>query len=104
MTAALKAAVDRKEPIVVDALGATWMSQKFDVKFLKDPKHVFPPPRAITGSAKGLLGGEPAMRVKFWRASTSRSTESRAINAAVSDGKTMDQAIEDWIDSQRGPI
>ena len=48
MTAALKAAVDRKEPIVVTLWDPTWMFQKFGMKFLDDPKHVFSPPQSPT--------------------------------------------------------
>lgn len=46
MTAALKSAVDRKEPVVVTIWEPSWMMQKFDLKFLKDPKGIFPPPQA----------------------------------------------------------
>ena len=46
MTAALKSAVDRQEWIVVTLWEPSWMVQKFDVKFLQDPKGVFPPPQS----------------------------------------------------------
>jgi glycine betaine/proline transport system substrate-binding protein len=45
MTAALKSAIDRKEWILTTLWEPSWMTQKFDVKFLKDPKGVFPPPQ-----------------------------------------------------------
>lgn len=47
MTAALKAAVDRQEPIVVTLWDPSWMYQKFDMKFLADPKGVFAPPQSF---------------------------------------------------------
>jgi ABC-type proline/glycine betaine transport system substrate-binding protein len=40
---ALKSAVDRKEWVAVTAWDPSWMTKKFDLKFLKDPKGVFPP-------------------------------------------------------------
>lgn len=40
MTAALKSAVDRKEWVAVTVWEPSWMAQKFDLKFLKDPKDV----------------------------------------------------------------
>jgi glycine betaine/proline transport system substrate-binding protein len=43
MTAALKSAVDRKEWVAVTVWDPSWMTKKFDLKFLKDPKGVFPP-------------------------------------------------------------
>src|SRR6516164_3595687 len=42
MTAALKSAIDRKEWILTTLWEPSWMMQKYDVKFLKDPKGVFP--------------------------------------------------------------
>ncbi len=50
MTAALKSAVDRKEWVAVTIWEPSWMAQKFDLKFLKDPKGSFAPRRPITGS------------------------------------------------------
>lgn len=46
MTAALKSATDRKEWIAVTIWEPSWMMQKYDVKFLADPKGVFPPPQS----------------------------------------------------------
>src|SRR5262245_52515081 len=43
MTAQLQSSIERKEPIVTMLWTPSWMIQKFDVKYLKDPKNVFPP-------------------------------------------------------------
>ena len=100
MTAALKSAVDRQEPIVVTLWDPTWMFQKFDMKFLDDPKGVFPPPQCLQPDrAEGLLGGEPGGARAFSPASSSRSTRSPRSTRAVNDGQTMDQAIQAWIDA-----
>ena len=45
MTAALKSAYDRQDWIAVTLWEPSWMVQKFDVKYLQDPKGVFPPPQ-----------------------------------------------------------
>lgn len=47
MTAALKAATDRQEWIAVTIWEPSWMAQKFDIKYLADPKGVFPPPQKV---------------------------------------------------------
>ncbi len=61
MTAALKSAVDRKEWIVATVWEPSWMIQKFDVKFLKDPKGVYPPPQSYYWiGQQGFLGRKPA--------------------------------------------
>jgi glycine betaine/proline transport system substrate-binding protein len=97
MTAALKAAFDRKEPIVVTLWDPTWMFQKFDMKFLADPKHVFSPPQAYNIIAKKGFSAEKPEAREILAGVFMPLDQVRAINTAVSDGKTMDQAIQDWI-------
>jgi glycine betaine/proline transport system substrate-binding protein len=45
MTAQLQASLQRGEPLVTMNWEPSWMVQKYDVKFLDDPKHVFAPPQ-----------------------------------------------------------
>ena len=101
MTAALKAAVDRKEPIVVALWDPTWMYEKYDMKFLADPKHVFSPPTSYNVIAQEGFSEENPEAREILAGIFMPIDQVRAINTAVSDGKTMDQAIADWIDGQR---
>ena len=39
------------------------------------------------------------MPARSWPASTCRIADITAINGAVKDGKSMDEAVKDWIDS-----
>lgn len=104
MTAALKAAFDRKEPIVVTLWDPTWMFQKFDMKFLADPKGVFSPPQSYNLIArKGWSEEQPEAR-EILAGVFMPIDQIRAINTAVSDGQTMDQAIQDWIAANGGLI
>lgn len=97
MTAALKAAVERKEPIAVTLWEPSWMVQKFDVKFLKDPKNAFPPPQSYYWiGQKGFSEANPEAREAIASVFVPKE-DITAINAEVNDGKTMDQAIADWI-------
>ena len=97
MTAALKSAVERKEPIAVTLWEPSWMVQKFDVKFLKDPKHAFPPPQSYYWiGQKGFSEANPEAREIIASVFVPKE-DITAINEAVNDGKTMDQAIADWI-------
>lgn len=104
MTAALKAAVDRKEPIVVTLWDPTWMFQKFGMKFLEDPKKVFSPPQSYNVIAqKGFSEENPEAR-EILAGVFMPIDQVRAINTEVSDGKAMDQAIADWIAANEGLI
>lgn len=104
MTAALKAAVDRKEPIVVTLWDPTWMFLKFDMKFLADPKHVFSPPQAYNLIARKGFSEEKPQARDVLAGIFLPIDEVRAINLAVAEGKTMDQAIQGWIDANGAMI
>lgn len=104
MTAALKAAFDRQEPIVVTLWDPTWMFQKFDMKFLEDPKGVFAPPQSYNVIAqKGFSEENPEAR-EILAGVFMPIDQVRAINTEVSDGKSMEQAIADWIDANASLI
>ncbi|MFK8332673.1 glycine betaine ABC transporter substrate-binding protein [Pseudomonas sp. BJa5] len=99
MTAALKSAVDRKEWVAVTLWEPSWMFQKFDVKFLKDPKGAFAPPQGYYWiGQKGFSANNPQAREVIAGVYVPLA-DITAINGAVKDGKSMDQAIKDWTDS-----
>ena len=97
MTAALKSAIDRKEWIAVTLWEPSWMTQKFDVKWLQDPKGVFPPPQSYYWiGQKGFSEKYPHAR-ELMASVYVPLTDITAINAEVKDGKSMDDAIANWI-------
>lgn len=99
MTAALKSAIDRKEWIAVTLWEPSWMAQKFDIKWLKDPKGIFPPPQSYYWiGQKGFAEKHPHAR-EVLAGIYVPLADITAINGAVKDGKTMDVAIADWINS-----
>lgn len=97
MTAALKSAIDRKEWVAVTVWQPSWMMQKYNVKFLKDPKAIFAPSQSYYWiGKKGFSAEYPAAREAI--ASVYVPLEDiTAINGAVNDGKTMDQAVAAWV-------
>lgn len=99
MTAALKSAVDRKEWIAVTIWEPSWMMQKYDVKFLQDPKAVFPPPQSYYWiGKKGFSADYPHAREVIASIYVPLA-DITAMNSAVNDGKTMDEAIAAWTES-----
>lgn len=98
MTAALKSAVDRKDWVAVTVWEPSWMAQKFDVKFLKDPKGIFPPPQGYYWIGhKGFAEGYPRAR-EVMASVYVPLADITQINTEVKDGKTMDEAIKTWTD------
>ena len=99
MTAALKSAVDRQEWIAVTLWEPSWMMQKFDTKFLADPKGIFAPPQGYYWiGQKGFSEANPEAR-EIIASVYVPLAQITAINAEVNDGKTMDQAIADWTEA-----
>lgn len=98
MTAALDSAISRKEWIAVTIWTPSWMMQKYPVKFLKDPKGVFPPPQSYywVGN-KGFSASHPHAREAIASVYVPLD-DITAINAAVNDGKKMDEAVKEWTD------
>jgi glycine betaine/proline transport system substrate-binding protein len=97
MTAALKSAVDRNEWIAVTLWDPSWMFQKFNVKYLEDPKGVFPPPQSYYWIGQdGFSAANPEARELIGSVFIPKENIP-AINAAVKDGKSMDEAVADWI-------
>lgn len=96
MTAALKAATDRQEWAAVIVWEPSWMVQKFDTKFLADPKGIFAPPQGYYWiGQKGFSEAHPEAR-EIISSVYVPLKDITAINAEVNDGKSMDQAIADW--------
>lgn len=98
MTAALKSAVDRGEWIAVALWQPSWMAQKFDIKWLEDPKSVFPPSQTYNWIAhKGFSEKYPQAR-ELIASIYVPLADNNAINEAISDGKSFDEAITDWFE------
>lgn len=96
MTAALKSAVDRQEWVAVTLWEPTWMALQFDTKFLADPKGIFSPPQSYYWIAQdGFAAANPEAREVIGSVYVPIEDIAR-INAAVNDGKTMDEAVADW--------
>lgn len=73
------------------------MVQKYEVKYLKDPKGVFPPPQSYYWIGhKGFSAENPHAR-EVMASVYVPIADITAINGAVNEGKTMDQAVQDWI-------
>ena len=96
MVAQLQASLQRKEPIVTMLWDPSWMIQKFDVKFLDDPKHVFAPPQTYYWIGHKGFSAENA-RAREAIASVYVPIEDvTAINGAMSEGKSAEEAVDAW--------
>ena len=99
MTAALKSSMDRKEWIVTTIWEPSWMMQKYDMKFLRDPKGVFPAAQGYYWiGQKGFSAKNPKAR-ELMASVYLPLADITAINGAMKDGKTLEAAVKDWADA-----
>ena len=99
MTAALKSATDRKEWIAVTLWEPSWMAQKYDIKWLADPKGVYPAPQSYYWiGEKGFSEEHPHAREVIASVYVPLA-DITAINGMVNDGKSMDEAVAYWIET-----
>ncbi len=99
MTAQLQAALERKEPIVTMLWEPSWMALKYDVKFLKDPKGVFPPPQTYYWIGKKGYSAADNHRREALATVFVPLDDITAINGQMNDGKTVEQAVDAWWES-----
>jgi glycine betaine/proline transport system substrate-binding protein len=98
MTAQLQSSIERKEPIVTMLWEPSWMMHKFPVKFLKDPKGVFPASQAYyLIAAKGFSAKNPELRADLATVYVPID-DIGEITVEMSNGKTEDKAVDAWWD------
>lgn len=97
MTAALDSAMSRNEWIAVTVWEPSWMMQKYDVKFLADPKGVFPTAQSyyMIGTA-GFSADHPHAR-ELLASVYVPLADITAINGAMNGGQTVDEAVAGWV-------
>lgn len=97
MTAQLQRAIKNKQWIAVTAWTPMWMWAKFDIKFLKDPKHIY----GTGGYIQNVVNPELYHKSKrvFWffnRFEIPRQQLS-ALMLEVKNGTPVKVAVEKWI-------
>jgi len=104
MVAQLKAALERKEPIVTMLWTPSWMIQTFDVKFLADPKGMFAPPQSIYWVGRKGFFNDDARARELIATVYVPLDEVVQIMTEMNAGKTLEQAVDAWWDSHQALI
>ncbi|WP_411349317.1 glycine betaine ABC transporter substrate-binding protein [Paenibacillus sp. WLX2291] len=99
MPAALERAINTQQPIVVTGWTPHWMFNKYDLKYLDDPKNIFGSGEEIhTVTRKNLKQDEPSAYAFldrfFWT-----SEEMQEIMVTVQDGADPADAVKQWADA-----
>ena len=97
MTAQLQRAMKSKQWIAVTAWTPMWMWAKFDIKFLKDPKHIYGKGGYVgTVVNPALAKKSPQVYAFFNRFAIPREQLSQMM-LEVKNGKDVEQVVGDWI-------
>ncbi|WP_272885638.1 glycine betaine ABC transporter substrate-binding protein [Fictibacillus marinisediminis] len=104
MTAELKKAYEKKEPIIVTGWTPHWMFSKYDLKYLKDPKGSYGKGESIhTLTKKGFKqenpGANKILDHFFWKPS-----DMEEVMVDVQDGAQPEKAAAKWVKSHKQEV
>lgn len=104
MTAALKKAYDKEEPIVFTAWSPHWKFIKYDLKFLDDPNLLYGDAEEIhTLARKGLKEDKPEAYTILERFHWD-TEDMGEIMVAIEDGEDPEMAAQAWVDDNKEKV
>jgi glycine betaine/proline transport system substrate-binding protein len=98
MTASLKKAYDKEEPIIITGWTPHWMFSKFDLKYLEDPNGVYGEAENINsivrnGLAEDLPGVHKVLDQFHWT-----PDEMGVVMSNIQDGTKPEEAATAWVE------
>uniref|UniRef100_UPI00406D4226 glycine betaine ABC transporter substrate-binding protein n=1 Tax=Sporosarcina sp. FSL K6-2383 TaxID=2921556 RepID=UPI00406D4226 len=104
MTAALKKAYDKEEPIVVTGWTPHWKFAEYDLKYLEDPKGVYGEEEQIRtigrlGLADDLPEAHQILSQFNWT-----EADMGEVMIAIQEGEKEDVAAQNWIDANEDKV
>ena len=104
MTASLKKAYDKEQPIIVTGWTPHWKFAKYDLKYLEDPKGVYGGEEQIRtigrlGLADDLPEAHQILSQFNWT-----EEDMGEIMVAIQDGEKEDVAAQNWVDANEEKV
>lgn len=104
MTAALKKAYDKEEPIIITGWNPHWMFSKFDLKYLDDPKGSYGGAEEIhTIGRLGLEEDHPEAH-KILSQFKWQEEDMGEIMVAIEEGENPEAAARKWVDDNQDKV
>ena len=98
MTAALKKAYNKEQPIIITGWTPHWKFSKFDLKYLDDPKGIFGGEENIhTITRNGLADDHPAA-YKFLDQFHWTADDMASVMVKITDGEDPEKAAQAWVE------
>lgn len=104
MATELGAAIENEEPIIVTGWSPHWKFQKYDLKYLEDPKGVFGGEETIKTMARKGLEEEKPEANKIIDQFQWESADIESIMLEVSDGTDVEEAAATWIEANSDKV
>lgn len=104
MTAALKKAYDKEEPIIITGWNPHWMFSKYDLKYLEDPKGSYGGAEEIHSIGRlGLEDDHPEAH-KVLSQFKWEDADMGSIMVEIIDGEKPEVAAQNWIDANEEKV
>lgn len=101
MTATLKKAIDKKEPVVVTGWKPHWMFSRFDVKMLKDPKKIYGKSESIKAISREGFEKDHPFVAQFVKNMHFNDEQIGGLMQTFEDNSNLDQAAKKWIEKNK---
>ncbi|MEK5443638.1 glycine betaine ABC transporter substrate-binding protein [Fredinandcohnia sp. FSL W7-1320] len=98
MTAALKKAYDKEEPIIITGWTPHWKFSAFDLKYLEDPKGVYGGEENIHTIARNGLEEDMPGVYKFLDQFNWTSDDMGSVMVDINEGTKPEEAAANWIE------
>lgn len=99
MTAALKKAIDEKEPIIVTGWIPHWKFSRFDLKMLEDPKGAFGGKEDINTLVRLGLKEDMPGAYKFFDQFHWKPDNLQAVMMKIENGLSEQEAAKEWVEA-----
>jgi glycine betaine/proline transport system substrate-binding protein len=104
MTAALKKAYDKEEPIIVTGWTPHWKFSKFDLKYLDDPKGVYGEEENINTITRLGLAEDQPNAYKFLDQFNWTADDMGSVMVSITDGEDPEAAARAWVDENSDKV
>lgn len=97
MAASLERAISHHEPIVVTGWSPLWIWSKFDLKYLKDPKHIYGRSGHVSTLVNPALADKSPAVFHFLDRFYIKLSDLNGLEDKVQGGMSEDDAVEQWL-------
>ena len=104
MTASLKKAYDKEQPIIVTGWTPHWKFAKYDLKYLEDPKGVYGGEEQIRTIGRIGLADDLPEAHKILSQFNWTEEDMGKIMVAIQDGEKEDAAAQNWVEANEEKV